>query len=81
MYIPAFIDGVFPLLVACQGDVSRKHNQALPLVDSFNFNFVDEERSDFPDISTGYFFLATNLNVSKNNGTYYYSHIAEPLIF
>ena len=34
------------LLVAHQGDVSRKLNQAFLLVDSFNFNFVDEERSD-----------------------------------
>ena len=34
------------LLVARQGDVSRKLNQAFLLVDSFNFNFVDVERSD-----------------------------------
>ena len=34
------------LLVAHQGDVSRKLNQAFLMVDSFNFNFVDEERSD-----------------------------------
>ena len=34
------------LLVARQGDVSRKLNQTFLLVDSFNFNFVDEERSD-----------------------------------
>ena len=34
------------LLVVRQGDVSRKLNQAFLLVDSFNFNFVDEERSD-----------------------------------
>ena len=34
------------LLVARQGDVSRKLNQAFLLVDSFNFYFVDEERSD-----------------------------------
>ena len=34
------------LLVARQGDVSRKLSQALLLVDSSNFNFVDEERSD-----------------------------------
>ena len=34
------------LLVARQGDVSRKFNQAFLLVDSFNFYFVDEERSD-----------------------------------
>ena len=34
------------LLVARQGDVSRKPNQAFILVDSFNFNFMDEERSD-----------------------------------
>ena len=34
------------LLVAHQGDVSRKFNQAFLFVDSFNFNFVDEERSD-----------------------------------
>ena len=34
------------LLVARQGDVSRKLNQAFLLVDSFNFNFVDEERSE-----------------------------------
>ena len=34
------------LLVALQGDVSRKLNQAFLLFDSFNFNVVDEERSD-----------------------------------
>ena len=34
------------LLVARQGDVSCKLIQAFLLVDSFNFNFVDEERSD-----------------------------------
>ena len=34
------------LLVARQGDVSRKLNQAFLLVDSFNFNFVDDERSN-----------------------------------
>ena len=34
------------LLIARQGDISRKLNQAFLLVDSFNFNFVDEERSD-----------------------------------
>ena len=34
------------LLVARQGDVSRKLNQAILLADSFLFNFVDEERSD-----------------------------------
>ena len=34
------------LLVARQGDVSRKLNQALLLVDSFKFNFVEDERSD-----------------------------------
>ena len=34
------------LLVARQGDVSRKLNQAFLLVDSFNFNFVENERSD-----------------------------------
>ena len=34
------------LLVARQDDVSRKLNQAFLVVDSFNFNFVDEERSD-----------------------------------
>ena len=34
------------LLVARQGDVPRKPNQAFLLVDSFNFNFVDDERSD-----------------------------------
>ena len=34
------------LLVARQGDVFRKLYQAFLLVDSFNFNFVDEERSD-----------------------------------
>ena len=33
------------LLVARQGDESHKLNQALLLVESFNFNFVDEERS------------------------------------
>ena len=32
------------LLVARQGDASRKLNQAFLLVDSFNFNFVDKER-------------------------------------
>ena len=34
------------LLVARQDDVSRILNQAFLLVDKFNFNFVDEERSD-----------------------------------
>ena len=34
------------LLVAGHDDVSRKLNQAFLLVDSFNFNFVDEEGSD-----------------------------------
>ena len=34
------------LLVACQDDISRKLNQVFLLVDSFNFNFVDEECSD-----------------------------------
>ena len=34
------------LLVARQGDASRKLNRAFLLVDTFNFNFVDEERSD-----------------------------------
>ena len=34
------------ILVASQGDVSRKLKQAFQLVDSFNFYFVDEERSD-----------------------------------
>ena len=34
------------LLVASQGDVSRKLNQAFLLVDLFIFNFVDEECSD-----------------------------------
>ena len=34
------------LLVARQGDVSRKINQAFLLIDSLNFKFVDEERSD-----------------------------------
>ena len=33
-------------LFARQGDVSRKLNQAFLLVDWFNFNLVDEERSD-----------------------------------
>ena len=40
------------LLVARQGDVSRKLNQAFLLVDSFNFNFVDEERSDIYKFTT-----------------------------
>ena len=34
------------LLVACQSDVSRKLNHTFLLVDSFNFNFVDDEHSD-----------------------------------
>ena len=34
------------MLVASQGDASLKFNQAFLLVDSFNFNFVDEEHSD-----------------------------------
>ena len=34
------------LLVARQGDISRRINQAFLLVDKFNFNFVDEKRSD-----------------------------------
>ena len=38
------------LLVARQGDVSRKLNQVFLMVDSFNFNFVDEERSDILDL-------------------------------
>ena len=44
------------LLVARQGDVSRKLNQAFLLVDSFNINFVDEERSDiYYDYANMYF--------------------------
>ena len=34
------------MLVARQGDVTGKLNQAFLLVDSFSFNFVDEECSD-----------------------------------
>ena len=34
------------LSVARQGDVSRELNLAFLLGDSFNFNYVDEERSD-----------------------------------
>ena len=34
------------MLVARQGDVSRKLNQAFLYVESLNFNFVDKERSD-----------------------------------
>ena len=34
------------LLVERQGDVSRNPNQMFFLVDSFNFTFVDDERSD-----------------------------------
>ena len=34
------------LLLARQGDVSRKLNQAFLLVESFNFNFVVKELSD-----------------------------------
>ena len=34
------------LVVARDGDVSRKLNQAFLLVDSFNFYFVEDERSD-----------------------------------
>ena len=34
------------LLLARHGDVTVKRNQAFLLADSFNFNFVDEERSD-----------------------------------
>ena len=37
---------MYTLLVARQGDVSRKLNQAFLLVISFNFNVVDDERSD-----------------------------------
>ena len=33
-------------LVASQDDVSRKLSEAFLLVDSFNFNFVDDEHSD-----------------------------------
>ena len=33
----------YTLLVARQGDVSRKLNQAFHLVDSFNFNLVEDE--------------------------------------
>ena len=34
------------LSVDRQGDASRKLNQTILLVDSFNFNFVDEESAD-----------------------------------
>ena len=37
---------IISMLVARQGDVSRKLNQAFLLVDSFNFNFVDDDGSD-----------------------------------
>ena len=37
-----------------QGDVSRELSQAFLLVDSINFNFVDEERSD---LTTCIFFI------------------------
>ena len=40
---PTLIDS---LLVARQGDVSRKLNLALLMVASLNHNFVDEERFD-----------------------------------
>ena len=33
-------------MVARQGDVSNKLNQTLHLVDSFNFYFFGDERSD-----------------------------------
>ena len=36
----------YSLLVAVQDDVSRKLNQSFLLADSFDSNFVDEERSD-----------------------------------
>ena len=50
------------LLVARQGDVSRKLNQALLLVDMFNFNFAGEERSDICKQQL----LLYNNNLSKN---------------
>ena len=34
------------LLDARHGDISRKLNQVFLLVDSFNYNFIDEERTD-----------------------------------
>ena len=65
------------LLVARQGDVSSKLNQAFLLVDSFNFNFVDEERSDSPQLFFNPHFQSLNaqhqdvveansLNIFKN---------------
>ena len=48
------------LLVARQGDVSRKLNQVFLLVDLFNFNFFDVERSD---IGLVLYFLCHILNV------------------
>ena len=49
------------LLVARQDDVARKLNQTLLLVDSFNFNFVDEERSDIYRDPTEYNYYTTVL--------------------
>ena len=39
------------LLVARQGDITCKLNQTFLLVDSFNFNFADEERSDIYNVA------------------------------
>ena len=38
------------MMAARQGDASRNLNQAFVLVDSINFNYVDEGRSDFYSI-------------------------------
>ena len=53
------------LLVARQGDVSRKLNQAFLLVDSLNLNFDDEIRSDIYS-NTGLEFLFYVLHSSSN---------------
>ena len=66
------------LLVARQGDVSRKLNQAFPLVDSFNFNFVDEERSDI--LCNIYLFNFFN-HISKYCFLIAYSHVSIQLFF
>ena len=55
------------LLVDRQGDVSRKLNQAFLLVDSFSFNFVDEERSD---IYTGTRGIAVTATALEKPGTW-----------
>ena len=55
-----------------QGDVSRKQvNQAFLMVDSFNFNLVDEERSDiFSDLRLAMCLTQRNAWLFKDLLTY-----------